>query len=32
MYLAREAGVPTKTHISNVLIWLIDGKPIDPAP
>jgi transposase len=28
--LALEAGVPTKTHILNVLHRLIDGKPIDP--
>jgi Mu transposase, C-terminal domain len=28
--LALEAGVPTKTHILNVVHRLIDGKPIDP--
>ena len=28
--LALEAGVPTKTHILNLLHRLIDGKPIDP--
>ena len=28
--LALEAGVPTKTHILNLLHRLVDGKPIDP--
>ena len=28
--LALEAGVPTKTHILNLLHRLIDRKPIDP--
>jgi hypothetical protein len=28
--LALGAGVPTKTHILNLLHRLIDGKPIDP--
>ena len=28
--LALEAGVPTKTHILNLLHRLIDGKPVDP--
>ena len=30
--LALEAGVPTKTHILNLLHRLVDGKPIDPPP
>ena len=29
--LALKAGVPTKTHILNVLLRLIDGRPV-PAP
>jgi hypothetical protein len=28
--LAIEAGVPTKTHILNLLHRLVDGKPLDP--
>ncbi|RZA10337.1 MAG: IS21 family transposase, partial [Proteobacteria bacterium] len=28
--MALEAGVPTKTHILNLLHRLIDGKPIAP--
>ena len=28
--LALEAGVPSKTHILNLLHRLIDGKPITP--
>jgi hypothetical protein len=30
--LALEAGVPTKTHILNVLHRLVDGKPMDTPP
>ena len=30
--LALEAGVPTKTHILNVLHRLVDGKPVDAPP
>ena len=30
--LALEAGMPTKTHILNLLHRLVDGKPIDPLP
>jgi hypothetical protein len=30
--LALEAGIPTKTHILNVLHRLVDGKPMDTPP
>ncbi len=30
--MALEAGVPTKTHILNLLHRLIDGKPMDTPP
>ncbi|MCB8877410.1 IS21 family transposase [Acidisoma silvae] len=30
--LALEAGVPTKTHVLNILHRLIDGKVLSPAP
>ena len=30
--LALEAGVPTKTHILNLLHRLVDGKPMDTPP
>ncbi len=30
--LALEAGVPTKTHVLNILHRLIDGKVTAPAP
>ena len=30
--MALEAGVPTKTHILNLLYRLVDGKPISTPP
>lgn len=30
--LALEAGVASKTHVLDVLHWLLDGKPMAPAP
>src|SRR3546814_20959253 len=30
--MALEAGVPTKTHIINLLYRLVDGKPISTPP